>query len=65
MSINGFMKSFFLIFFFTYNLCFKKHLRLDVVFDEVIHNHVVAVLGNVQGCCLLFGEDIAVCSILQ
>lgn len=50
---------------FAYSLRFKKHLRLDVVFYEVIHNHVVAELGKVQGSCLVLGEDIAVCSILQ
>lgn len=43
----------------------KKNSRLDVVFDEVIHHHVVAELGKVQGCCLVLGEDVAVSSILQ
>lgn len=36
-----------------------------MVLDEVAHHQVVAELGEVHGRVLVFGQDVAVSSILQ
>ncbi len=40
-------------------------LHADVVLDEVTHHQIVAELGKVHGCVLVFGQDVAVSSVLQ
>ena len=42
-----------------------QHSHLDVVLDEVENHDVVADLGEVHGCVLVFGGDVAVCPVLQ
>lgn len=37
----------------------------DVVLDEVVHIQVVAEFGEVHGCVLVFGQDVAVSSVVQ
>lgn len=36
-----------------------------MVLNEVTDGQVVADLGEVHGCVLVFGQDVAVCAILQ
>lgn len=36
-----------------------------MVLDEVTHHQIVAELGKVHGCVLVFGQDVAVGSVLQ
>lgn len=42
-----------------------RHSHVDVILDEVTHNKIVAELGKVHGCVLVFGRDVAVSPILQ
>lgn len=42
-----------------------QHSHVDVVLDEVTHHQIVAELGEVHGCVLVFGQDVAVGSVFQ
>lgn len=42
-----------------------QHSHSDVILDEITHHQVVAELGEVHGRVLVFGQDVAVSSILQ
>lgn len=36
-----------------------------MVLDQVTHHEIVAELGKVHGCVLVFGQDVAVGPVLQ
>lgn len=42
-----------------------QHSHANVVLDEVTHHQIVTELGEVHGCVLVFGQDVAVGSVLQ
>lgn len=42
-----------------------RHSHVNVVLYKVTHNKIVTELGEVHGCVLVFGQNVAVSPVLQ
>lgn len=49
----------------TSRRAFFPHSHAEMVLDEVVHEQIVAQLGEIHGRVLVFGEDVAVGAVLQ
>lgn len=48
-----------------FDFLLMKHSHVDMVLYKVTHNKIVTELGKVHGRVLVFGQNVAVCPVLQ